>query len=211
MRGMSPLRDIDIRPVIKARLLSRSRSCPHTRIVEELGLSNGAVRIDIAVINGHLRGIEIKAEADTLSRLAGQISGYGRVFDLATLIVAERHVDRAAAQLPVWWGIVVVRKTCKGAVAFRRIRDEKINRSLDPTMLARLLWRSEIVQLLRQLGVNEPLLRVPLATLHAELVAALPITRLRYAVRETLKTRENWRGPRQPSSCDGSFQPIAMC
>lgn len=205
-----PLRDTHIRKAAKALLLAHAGSCPDTRIVEELGLSHGAARIDIAVINGHIRGIEIKAETDTLSRLPRQVSAYGRVVDLATLIAAERHIDTAAALLPGWWGIVEARKTGKGTVAFRRRRDEKVNRSLDPMTLARLLWHAEVAQLLRQLGADESLLRSPRAILYAELVATLPITRLRRAVRETLKTRENWRDPARLSSCDGSFQPIAM-
>jgi hypothetical protein len=208
---MPPLRDIDIRTAAKARLLAHAQSCADTRIVEELGLSHGAARIDIAVINGYLRGIEIKAEADTLFRLPRQVSAYGRVVDLATLVAAERHIDAAAAQIPDWWGIVQARKTGKGTVAFRRLRDEKVNRGLDPMTLTRLLWRAEVAELLRQLGADGPLLRSPRAILYAEFVAALPITHLRHAVRETLKARENWRDRARPSSYDGSSQPSAMC
>jgi len=202
---------MDIRTAAKARLLAHAQSCPDSRIIEELGLAHGAARVDIAVINGHIRGIEIKAEADTLFRLPRQVSAYGRVFDLATLVAAERHIDAAAAQLPDWWGIIEARKTDKGTVAFRRLRDEKVNRDLDPMTLARLLWRAEVAGLLRQLGADEPVLRSPRAILYGELVAALPITRLRRAVRETLKTRENWRDRARPSSYDGSFRPSAMC
>lgn len=202
---------MDIRTAAKARLLARAQSCPDTRIVEELGLSHGAARVDIAVINGHIRGIEIKAEADTLFRLPRQVSAYGRVVDLATLVAAERHIDAAAAQLPDWWGIIEARKTGKGTVAFRRLRDEKVNRGLDPVTLAQLLWRAEVAGLLRQFGADERLLRSPRAILYAELVAALPITRLRRSVRETLKARENWRDRARPSSYDGSFQPSATC
>lgn len=208
---MPPLRDTDIRTAAKSRLLMHAQSCPDTRIVEELGLCHGAARVDIAVINGHIRGIEIKAEADTLNRLPRQVAAYGQVVDFATLIAAERHIDAAMAQLPDWWGIVEARKTRRGTVTFRRLRSEKLNRSLDPMTLARLLWRPEVVELLRQLGVDEPLLRSPRAVLYAELVATLPITRLRRAVRETLKNRENWRDRARPSSYDGSFQPNAMC
>ena len=208
---MKALRDSDIRSAAKERLLAHAQSCPDTRIVEELGLSHGAARIDIAIINGHIRGIEIKAEADTLLRLPRQVAAYGRVVDLATLVAAARHIDAAAAQLPDWWGIVEARKTDNGTVAFRRLREEKVNRSLDPMTLARLLWRAEVAELLRQLGADEALLRSTRAILYAELIAVLPITRLRRFVRETLKTRENWRDRARPSSYDGSFQPSAMC
>ena len=208
---MSALRDTDIRTAAMGRLLLHARSCPDTRVVEELGLSHGAARVDIAVINGHIRGIEIKAEADTLIRLPRQILAYGRVVDRATLIAAERHIGEASAQLPDWWGIIEARRGGNGAVVFRRIRDEKANRGLEPITLARLLWRSEVVVQLRQLGVNEALLRAPRAVLYGELVAALPLTRLRRVVRDTLKTRENWRDQTRPSLYDGLFRPNAKC
>jgi hypothetical protein len=196
---MQALRDSDVRTAVKERLLVQARSCPNTRIVEELGLSHGAVRIDIAVINGHLRGIEIKADADTLSRLPRQALAYGRVVDRATLIAAARHVDAAVAQLPEWWGIIQVQRTRKGTVTFRRLRTERVNRNVDPMTLVRLLWRTEAVERLRQLGADEVLLRSPRLILYAELIATLPITRLRHFVRETLKARKNWRDRVQPS------------
>jgi len=206
---MLVLRDIDIRSAAMGRLLVHARSCPHTRIVEELGVSHGATRVDIAVINGHIRGIEIKAEADTLIRLPRQVSAYGCVVDRATLIAAERHIDGASAQLPDWWGIIEARRCGNGAVIFHRLRDDKANRGLEPITLARLLWRSEVIGQLRQLGADESLLRAPRTVLYSELVAALPLARLRRFVRDTLKTRENWRDPMRPSSDGGLFLPNA--
>ena len=35
------------------------------------------------MINGHIRGVEIKAEADTLDRLPRQVAAYGEVVDKA--------------------------------------------------------------------------------------------------------------------------------
>lgn len=206
---MQALRDMDIRTAAMKRLLVHARSCPHTRVVEELGLSHGATRVDIAVINGHIRGIEIKAEADTLFRLPRQVAAYGCVVDRATLIAAERHIDGASVQLPDWWGIIEARRCGNGAVIFRRLRDDKANRELEPITLVRLLWRSEVIGQLRNLGADESLLRAPRAVLYSELVAALPLARLRRVVRDTLKTRENWRDRMRPSSYDGLFLPNA--
>ena len=94
-----PLRDRDVRRAAYGRLLSHGRRCPHTLVVDELGLAYGANRIDIAVINGHIRGLEIKADSDSLSRLPGQIAAYGEVVDRASLIVASRHLPRALEML----------------------------------------------------------------------------------------------------------------
>ena len=80
-----PLRDSDVRKAAYARLLSHARTCPNTLVIDELGLDHGSCRIDIAVINGHIRGLEIKAEADTLDRLPHQVAAYGEVVDKASL------------------------------------------------------------------------------------------------------------------------------
>jgi len=66
------------------RLLARAAGAPDTLIVNELGLADGASRVDIAVINGHICGGEIKAEADSLDRLPRQVEAYGRLVEDAS-------------------------------------------------------------------------------------------------------------------------------
>ena len=196
---MPALRDMDIRTAAMGRLLMHARSCPHTRIVEELGLSHGSARVDIAVINGHIRGIEIKAEADTLIRLPRQVSAYGRVVDRATLIAAERHIEGASAQLPDWWGVIEARRGANGAVIFRRLRHEKANRDLDPITLARLLWRPEVVEILQERGAPPALLRKPRGVLYKYVAETVDLQELRPLIRQRLKARARWRGHRPPS------------
>ena len=207
---MLPLRDMDIRTAAKARLLARAQSCPDTRIVGTRPVPRCGARRYRRDQRPYPQDRD-QARSRSAVPAARQLSAYRRVVNLATLVAAERHIDAAAAQLPDWWGIIEARKTGKGTVAFRRLRDEKVNRGLDPVTLAQLLWRAEVAGLLRQFGADERLLRSPRAILYAELVAALPITRLRRSVRETLKARENWRDRARPSSYDGSFQPSATC
>lgn len=203
------LRDIDVRQAVYSQLLAQAGRCPKTLIVNELGLEHGASRVDIAVINGHIRGIEIKAEADNLDRLPRQIAAYGRVVDKATLIAADRHVAAATELLPLWWGIISVAKGREGAVIFRRVRPERINRCLDAMTLARLLWRPEVIKILRSQGLDEKSLRSPRTELYTLLVASMSRTKLRDTVRTTLKCRENWRDRIRPSLYDGSSQPTA--
>lgn len=203
------LKDMDVRRAAHQRLLGHARRCPDTLVVDELGLEHGASRVDIAVINGHIRGLEIKAEADTLERLPRQVIAYGKVVDRATLIAAERHVVAAIKLLPSWWGIVAVSRATNGAVQFRRLRPERANRELDALTLVRLLWRTEVVEVLRALGYDERTLKSPRAILYPALVASVSQTRLRAIVRETLKAREGWRGRVQPSLYAGSCPPNA--
>ena len=192
-----PLRDSDVRQAAYRRLLSHAQACPDTLVIDELGLDHGSCRIDIAVINGHIRGLEIKAEADTLDRLPHQIAGYGDVVDKASLIVAPRHFDAALKIIPDWWGVVVVDRGTYSGINFHRIRSERVNRAVDPLILARLLWRPEAQAILRELGVSERELRAPREALYQRIVSEIPQRRLARTVRTTLKTRLVWRDQQQ--------------
>jgi hypothetical protein len=78
-----------------------------TLILDELGLCQGAVRADVAVVNGSLAGFEIKSDRETLARLPNQVEVYGRVFDYVTLIVGPKHAAAIRKAVPAFWGIVV--------------------------------------------------------------------------------------------------------
>lgn len=192
------LRDNDIRAATHRRLLRQARACPETIVIDELGLNHGARRIDIAVINGHIRGIEIKAEADVLDRLPHQAAAYGEVVDRATLIAAPRHIEKAVSLLPDWWGVIVADRGATQGLRFRVLRPERANREVNPLMLTRLLWHPEAASILRELGRPEKLLRHPREILYQELVAALPRRILAVRVREALKVREAWRDRPEP-------------
>lgn len=192
------LRDIDVRYAVHGRLLGHAKRSPDTLVIDELGLDHGTNRIDIAVINGHIRGIEIKAEADNLSRLPQQVVAYGDVVDKASLIVAPRHLEAALGMLPCWWGVIVVARGTHSGIVFTRLREERTNRSPSPLMRARLLWRPEAVAMLRELGLPERHLRAPREELYMRLVAEIPGRHLAARVRETLKCRVAWRGHPRP-------------
>src|SRR6266478_8085933 len=86
------LRDADLRVAALQRLLAHAQQCADTLVLQELGLAHGASRVDIAVINGHIRGVEIKAEADSLDRLPRQVEAYGQVVDRKS-VVQGKSVD----------------------------------------------------------------------------------------------------------------------
>ena len=89
------MRDADVRRILRDRLQATQVVSDDARLVEELGLCKGSVRADIAVVNGILKGYEIKSEKDTIARLKTQASVYSQVFDTVTLVVAERHLKKA--------------------------------------------------------------------------------------------------------------------
>ena len=187
------VRDCEIRAAAHATLLHRARTCPNTIVLDELGVDHGARRVDIAVINGHIRGLEIKADADVLDRLPGQVAAYGAVVDRATLITSPRHIGRALPMLPEWWGVMLAEQRPSGKIKFRIVRREHANRSVDALTLARLLWRPEAAAILRALGTAEKDLRQPREDLYRMLVEKLPRRVLAERVRYMLKVRVAWR------------------
>jgi hypothetical protein len=168
-------------------------------VIDELGLDHGSCRIDIAVINGHIRGVEIKAEADTLDRLPRQVVAYGEVVDKALLIVDPKHLASAITMVPDWWGVMVAERGATQGVRFRRVRSERANKGIDPVVLARLLWRPEVQAMLRDFGVPERDLRAPREELYQRLVTFMSLRKLSSAVRIALKSRTTWRD-QQPLS-----------
>jgi hypothetical protein len=198
MHMPAKMKDGDLRAAALRRLLAGAQKCSDTLVVEELGLTHGSSRVDIAVINGHIRGLEIKAEADSLDRLPRQVQAYGLVVDRATLIASERHLPAALDVLPSWWGVISACRAANGSVVFRRLRDERANRETDAISLARLMWRDEVQPVLAGLGCEARLLREPRAALYAELARRLPKAQLATLVRTTLKARTNWRDRPRP-------------
>jgi len=185
------MRDPEIRAELHRRLKRRHASNGATRIVDEMAVLTGACRIDVAVINGRLEGFEIKSESDSLDRLPRQAAAYARVFDRLTVICAERHLERALATLPAWWGIEVA-STKDGQPRLIRKRPARANPTVEPEAVAQLLWRAEALAALEELGVAEGLKNKPRRVLWAELAAAVPRNQLRALVRECLAARQGW-------------------
>lgn len=186
------MKDSDIRAALKSELLFRYKGDPNTAIIEELGVHHGSSRIDLAVVNGVLHGYEFKSERDTLKRFPEQALAYSAVFDLITLVVAERHVCQAAEITPDWWGITVARMK-SGRLLFRDLKLPMPNPSADPMSIAALLWRDEALAFLDQLGCVEGVRSKSRSHIYLKLVECVPVDILRDRVRERLKDRRGWR------------------
>lgn len=165
-----------------------------TRIIEEMGVWSGSVRIDVAVINGELQGFELKSARDTLSRLPAQANLYSQVFDRVTLVTAERHFCAAKKKIPKWWGITLAFPEKVGEIGLRDITMPKLNPSIDPVQLARLLWRSEALKILETHGIDRGVRSAPVEAMTLRLSERLTLETLRLEVRTTLKNRSNWLG-----------------
>ena len=181
-----------------------------TIVIDELGLNHGKCRADIAVVNGHLVGYEIKSNSDSLRRLKEQVKSYNAVFDKISIVVGDRHIHSIQNYIPQWWGVIVSTRGPRGAVNFDIIRNAQTNKNINPISIARLLWRNEAEEILRQKKLPPRILRQPRAVLYEYLVNTLNICKLRKFIREYFKKRKNWRCPELPLQCDDLSRPAAM-
>lgn len=203
------MNDAQIRSSFHSKKLRRYHAAPETLVVDELGLKHGRCRADIAVINCHLIGYEIKSDGDSLRRLAEQVDAYSAVFDRATVVVGRRHLKDVKMLTPRWWGITAATEGQRGAIHFDTVRRATLNPSTDDFVVAQLLWRNEAEEELVKRGVSGRILRQKRLVLYRELVHVLDAHELRNVVRKRLKSRTDWRRPARLSPGDGSSQPCA--
>jgi hypothetical protein len=161
------------------------------RLVQELVLMRGLIRVDIAVISSVLHGFEIKSDRDTLNRLPAQKMVYGKVFDRMTLVVGPRHLRTARRMVPSWWGIWLA--SLNGLrVVLSELRMPGENPKVCVKTLAQLLWREEAVNLLALHGVRH-IQRKSRAELCQLIATEIPLLVAKKAIAEILAERSNWR------------------
>ncbi len=153
------MNDMQIRENFHRKKLRWHHASPDTLVLDELGLKHGKCRADIAVINGHLIGYEIKSDADSLYRLPEQIEAYSDVFDRATLIVGTRHAEAAYSLVPDWWGVIVSHRGPRGGISFEMVRSPGVNEEVDLFSVAQLLWKNEAADILTGLDVPQRVMR----------------------------------------------------
>jgi hypothetical protein len=194
------LRDREIRRELRSRLERRFGGDPDVVILDEFGLP--CARIDLAVVNCHLLGYEIKSSADNLHRLEFQVPAYSAVFDRVTVLAGECHVEELLARVPLWWD--VFSPVCRGGkIQLRRVRLGASNPERKRAEIARLLWRDEALAALRGRGLHKGLTRASKAQVIAKLSSSLTLHEIAEAARCAIRQR----GPRpaRPAPSDGLY------
>jgi hypothetical protein len=143
------LGEAEIRSALRTRLLAQNADDADTVLIEELGVSRGQVRIDVALVNGRFHGYETKSDLDSLRRLDRQVYIYSSVLDRATLVAGDRHIADAVEFLPDWWGVLRASPGTKG-VRFTNLRRGRQNPRRNPRVLVELLWLDDAVALLER-------------------------------------------------------------
>lgn len=197
------LNDYAIRSALDTRLNRRYERDMDTVIRHELGVENGGSRVDVAALNGHLTGWEIKSDADTLVRLPNQAASFGRVMDYMTIVTTRKYLDRSEALLPPWWGVMEAVSVPSGVRLINR-RSPHINRETDAFCLAQLLWREEAMGELRKRDNARGLSSSPRYFVWERLAQSVPKRELRKVVLTYLKQRHSWSGGQLPALDDDS-------
>jgi hypothetical protein len=194
------MKDYVIRSAFHQSILKSEHECSDTFVVDELGLKNGLIRADIAVLNGKLVGYEIKTDSDTLMRLPNQIKAYNEVFDNVYIITGNRHLANVLVSVPDWWGVYLITKTGNEAYNFKHYRKAKKNRDKDTFGLAQLLWKDEVKDILTSTLHHKVKSKWTKDDLYELLSTECSPTKLSTFVLKYLKSRQTWRtNPQLPS------------
>lgn len=142
----------------KAEALLRQHF-PEARIIHELVLQQGGVRIDLAAVSpSHIAAVEIKSERDVVKRLPAQIEAAMRVADLFAVCITEKHADKVVAshhpkrdgQIRLPWRANLLVEQGDGFNTYftdfahgmaRRLRDTRL---CNPADRLEMLWADEL-------------------------------------------------------------------
>jgi hypothetical protein len=191
------MRELDVRRLLYRTEIRRMLGeNPKSRVVDELELLRGVVRVDVALISDTLHGFEIKSGLDNLQRLPHQQEAYGKVFERMTLVAHERHVEEAVKMVPKYWGLITVGER-DGVPFCNHIWPARLNSDLDPLAMAQLLWREEVLELMEYFDLGRGIKSKPRKVLWKALAAGLTTEQLKAFVCFKLRTRKGWKRPKR--------------
>lgn len=144
------IRAVLLNSIANEALMNRQKH----RVVQEMGICRGVARIDIAVIKHSIHGYEIKSDKDSLTRLPNQINQYNKVFDYLTLVSGSNHIEKVRDIVPNWWGLSEA-KTDNDQTTLMTIRQPKRNPLMKFSSLLELLWKEELIGLIKEIGIEK--------------------------------------------------------
>ncbi|MGX9463055.1 sce7726 family protein [Shewanella sp. A14] len=91
----------EIKSMVLNFLISNGFISSLDTVFNEFTVDGASRRVDLAITKGkELWGFEIKSEADSLTRLKGQIDIYSQFFDKVFVVVASKHVGAVLSMIP---------------------------------------------------------------------------------------------------------------
>ena len=193
MTSFAATTDSEIRSALHRKRFRHQKLHPDTLVINELGLAHARSRIDVAVINGYIHGYEIKSAQDNLDRLGSQLEVYRQTLQKLTIVTAPRYLPRLLSEVPDWCGMIEAERGPRGGIRLHPIRPARPNPDIDPVMLAHLLWRPEVLNLLTRNGYAPKELCHPRKRLYEMLCEVLTTRQLTAAIRGFMARRQAWR------------------
>ncbi|HCH7782467.1 TPA: sce7726 family protein [Pseudomonas aeruginosa] len=178
------MREAEIKRALKDQLEAEAGG--RLPFLEEVQINAGEIRADLVQVQD-MHCYEIKSAGDTLNRLIGQGSRYARVFELVTLVLAERHLKKAMPMLPTWWGVALIPDT--PAQDFQHLRRATPIVRQEAETLATLLNRNEVLAVLAEIGATRGYRSKSLYQIQNALAEMLPLPELKSQVRQRLLIR----------------------
>ncbi|APO75213.1 hypothetical protein AM571_CH02404 [Rhizobium etli 8C-3] len=180
--------DAMMRQAVRTRL-ALAHAGEDAVIVDELKVSRGSCRMDVAVINGRIEGYEIKSDKDTLERLSRQAEMFGLVADRMTLVVGHKHLEKARTMVPGWWSIMTPSSVASDKLDLVIARRGRLNRKRDKRALIEALERDELIAMLEAHGIDKGYRTVSYHQLADHAAERLSRDEIALSVKKMLKVR----------------------
>lgn len=199
--------DKDIRNVLINKISKQQEfiADPTSIVVHEMDICFGCARVDIAVINGKIHGFEIKSEQDNLERLSTQVEYYNKMFDTVTLVTSEKHFSKAIDIIPEWWGLDSVAKSNE-SVYINQQRAPQENEEIEIIYLSQLLWKDELLELLKFNGISKGVKTKTRYELGKIVENNIKLPEVSAFVRSKLKNRKSWKALQLRQIYDDLYQ-----
>ena len=115
------------------------------RILEEKPM--GRSRADVIMVTTEfLYGIEIKSDADSYTRLSGQVKDYDKYYDYNFVVAGTSHALHIREHVPEYWGVITV-ESVGGKPDFYILRHPSPNPKVTWQRKLEILWRPELAKL----------------------------------------------------------------
>ena len=112
---------------------------------------------------------------------------------MLTIVAAPKHLAGIMASVPEWCGVIAAEQGPRGGIRFHALRNAVANPEIDPVMLAHLLWREEVIDLLGRIGYAPKDLRRPRRQLYEMLCEVMTQREITASIRAFMLQRQAWR------------------
>jgi hypothetical protein len=146
----SKLLEPEIKALVLNHLMSKGHISTGSTVISEFTIDRYSRRVDLATVRDNcLTAFEIKSEADSLSRLVGQIEKYLHFFDKVVIVAAPKHIENILISTPA---SVEVWEVSQKSISLKR--RGKIARIRERSSLIELMKANELLKLSGVLGLD---------------------------------------------------------